>query len=143
MKGKVVWGLVAVAIGIVAVGYSYSTHRQENSSPQQITPVPTQQQEQPEPTKQLLSATYRCWSFHIDGSGGGACRTQPSLVLQQDGTYTFSTSEKGTYEIRDGKLYLSASKIRGAGLLLENDMQIRFEYDYNGRHYTMTYLKQE
>ena len=39
--------------------------------------------------------------------------------------------------------FLSESKIRGPGKLLEGDRQIRFEYDYNGWHHTITYLREE
>lgn len=64
------------------------------------------------------------------------------IVLNQDGTYSMS-SEKGTYTIEGDTISLSESKIRGLGQLLENNMQIRFEYDYNQWHHTITYLREE
>lgn len=94
--------------------------------------------------KQTLSGTYRCWSFNIEGSGAGSCRNPPQapLILNSDGTYSVSR-EEGKQEVKDGKLILSQSKIRGPGTILEEGMQIRFEYEYNGKQYTVTYLKSE
>ncbi len=82
---------------------------------------------------------YRCWSYNVSG-GGGSCRLAPPLVLNSDGTYQMS-SEKGTYKVQDGKLVLSASKIRGPGKL-EGGNRIVFEYDFKGMHHTVTYLCQ-
>lgn len=85
-----------------------------------------------------LSGTYYCWSYNVDGYGAKC--TSSKFEFKTDGTYTFS-SESGTYTVSGNTVTLSASKIRGPGTLLENDMQIRFEYEYNGKHHTVTYLK--
>lgn len=79
---------------------------------------------------------YRCWSFNVDGAGGRC--TSPSLVFHSNGQYELG-SERGMYGIRNGKMILSESKFRGLGQLLENGYQIRFEYDYNGKHHTVIY----
>lgn len=129
-------GLVVVGGAVLIAAVFISTTQRKA----QLAPAQTIQQATSTP-KQTLSGTYRCWSFNVAGSGAGSCRTQPPLILQADGSYTFS-SEKGTYQIQDGKIVLSASTIRGPGMLLEENMQIRFEYDYNGKHYTTTYLRQ-
>ncbi|MDP3710842.1 MAG: PA14 domain-containing protein [bacterium] len=88
-----------------------------------------------------LSGSYRCWSYNVSG-GGGSCRISPPIVLKTDGGYSMS-SEVGTYYIEGDQIFLSESKIRGPGKLLEGDIQIRFEYDYNGWHHTITYLREE
>ena len=86
---------------------------------------------------------YRCWSYNAGGfSSIRAMRcTNPALTLFPSGQYQLG-SEKGTYKIKNGKLILSESKIRGEGKFLENDNQIQFEYDYKGAHHTLTYLLQ-
>ena len=88
-----------------------------------------------------LSGSYRCWQYNVSG-GGGSCRISPPIVLKTDGGYSMS-SETGTYYIEGDQIFLSESKIRGPGKLLEGDIQIRFEYDYNGWHHTITYLREE
>ncbi len=87
-----------------------------------------------------ISGTYRCWSFNVDGYGG-TC-SSPDIVLKSDGTYSMS-SEKGTYEIQGEQIVLSESEIRGPGTFLEGRMQIRFEYNYNEKKYTITYSLRE
>ncbi len=86
------------------------------------------------------SGSYRCWSYNVSGGGSGDCRLFAPLVLKNDGTYSLS-SEKGTYTISKDTISLSESKIRGVGKLI-GDTQIRFEYDYNKWHHTLTYLKE-
>lgn len=87
-----------------------------------------------------LSGTYRCWSYNVQGAGKSC--TSPPLVLHSDGTYSMS-SEQGTYSVNGDFITLSESKIRGSGKILENGMQIRFEYEYNGWTHTVTYLKMQ
>ena len=97
-------------------------------------------------------ATYRCWSYNVGqdftvvvGDKGkttdtAALRcTSPALKLNQDGTYQLG-SEKGTYKIENQKLVLSQSKIRGAGSISGN--KIVFNYPFQGKKHTMTYLLQ-
>lgn len=94
-------------------------------------------------TPQDLSAyagSYRCWSYNVSGGGGGDCRLFAPIVLNKDGTYAIS-SEKGTYSVKGDVITLSESKLRGPGTLL-GGTQIRFEYDYNGWHHVITYLKE-
>ena len=88
---------------------------------------------------QPIAGVYRCFSYNIDGAGG-SCRVTPPLVLNADGTYRIS-SEKGTYNVQDGKVVLSESRTRGPGKL-EAGNRIVFEYELKGKHYTVTYLCQ-
>lgn len=88
-----------------------------------------------------LSGSYRCWSYNVSGGGSGDCRLFAPIVLNTDGTYSVS-SEKGTYRIEGTTIYLSESKIRGAGTLSADTLQIRFEYDYNNWRHVITYLKE-
>lgn len=83
-----------------------------------------------------LAGSYRCWHFNVGGQGGKC--TSPPIVLNADGTYTMS-SESGTYSVSGDQVILSASTHRGPGKI--NGEQIQFEYDYNGLHHTMTYLR--
>lgn len=144
--------IVLVIIGIVVIGISgvvLIKSIRSSTTPTKVVSVnlsPTSTQitteEKAKTVNVSLSGTYRCWSFNVSGVGGGSCirPPQPPMVLNSDGTYKFS-SEQGTYNVKDGLIYLSQSKIRGAGKLLEDNNQIRFEYDYKERHYTVTYLK--
>ncbi len=88
-----------------------------------------------------LAGSYRCFSYNVSGGGGGDCRLFAPIVLAADGTYSMS-SEKGTYGVKGDVITLSESKLRGPGKLLESGLQIRFEYDYNGWHHVITYLKE-
>lgn len=87
-----------------------------------------------------LAGSYRCWSYNASGGGGSNCRLFAPIVLNNDGTY-YMSSEKGTYSIKGDVITLSESKLRGPGKLIDGT-QIRFEYDYNGWHHTITYLKE-
>ena len=90
---------------------------------------------------QTMEGTFRCWSYNVAGAGKQC--TSPPLVLSGDGSYSMS-SEVGTYTIvNNSLLVLSESKLRGVGVILEGGMQVRFEYDYNGWHHTVTYLRME
>ena len=83
-----------------------------------------------------IAGTYRCASFNVGGRGGRC--TSPPLILRADGTYQMS-SEKGRYVVKNGLLALSASKIRGPGHILGNN--IVFEYRYAGLVQTVTYRR--
>ncbi len=87
-----------------------------------------------------VAGSYRCWSYNVSGGGGGDCRLFAPIVLNTDGTYSVS-SEKGTYTVKGDIITLSESKLRGPGKLI-GGTQIRFEYDYNGWHHVITYLKE-
>ncbi len=87
---------------------------------------------------QNMAGTYRCWSYNVQGAGKSC--TSPLIVLNKDSSYSMS-SEKGTYKVEGDTIILSESKLRGPGKILEDGNQIRFEYDYNNWHHTMTYLK--
>ncbi|MDE3084228.1 MAG: hypothetical protein KGJ37_03275 [Verrucomicrobiota bacterium] len=87
-----------------------------------------------------LAGTYRCWSYNAGGAGSRPPIGTPPLVLKTDGTYAIS-SEHGMYTATGGTVVLSASKIRGPGHLVGGN-KIVFEYDYKGRHYIVTYLRQ-
>lgn len=99
-------------------------------------------------TPQSLAGAFQCWKFNVGMStitqvGQSVTRcTSPDLLLAADGTYTLG-SEKGRFTISGGKLFLSASQFRGAGTLLEQDIQIYFSYEHNGKHYDVTYLKRD
>ncbi|MBI4252905.1 hypothetical protein HY623_01845 [Candidatus Uhrbacteria bacterium] len=86
------------------------------------------------------AGSYRCWSYNVSGGGGGNCRLFAPIVLNKDGAYTVS-SEKGTFTVTGDTIVLSESKLRGPGKLISGT-QIRFEYDYNNWHHTITYLKE-
>lgn len=92
------------------------------------------------PSNASLAGSYRCWSYNVSGSGGGDCRLYAPIVLTAQGTYSMS-SEQGTYTVSGTIINLSESKIRGPGTLV-GGTQIRFEYDYNGWHHVITYLKE-
>ena len=92
------------------------------------------------PTSERVAGSYRCWSYNVSGGGGGDCRLFAPIVLNTDGTYSVS-SEKGTYSVKGDIITLSESKLRGPGTLI-GGTQIRFEYDYNGWHHVITYLKE-
>ncbi|NJD62773.1 MAG: hypothetical protein FIA93_08635 [Deltaproteobacteria bacterium] len=83
------------------------------------------------------AGSYRCWQYNVSG-GGGSCRLAPPIVLAPDGTYKESRTE-GTYEVKDDTIVFSGSRIRGPGKIVDGN-KIRFEYDYNGFHHTVTYL---
>lgn len=84
-----------------------------------------------------VAGTYQCVSFNVGGRGGRC--TSPPLVLQADGQYQMS-SEHGTYAVRNSRIFLSESKIRGAGRLQDNE--IVFEYTYRGLPQTATYRRE-
>ena len=128
-----------------------TTPTKQTNSEEQPIEQEVNEQEQTQPSSQpaqvpssgpRLSGSYRCWSYNVSGGGGGNCRLMPPIVLNQNGTYSMS-SEQGSYKIEGDTIYLSESKIRGPGQLLEDNTQIRFEYDYNGWHHTITYLKED
>lgn len=87
-----------------------------------------------------LEGSYRCWQFNVDGYGG-SCRTLSPIVLAEDGTYTIS-STTGTYNMVADTITLSESTYWGPGTMLEDGLQIYFNYSYNGKQYEVTYLKE-
>jgi hypothetical protein len=89
--------------------------------------------------RELAPGTYRCSAYNVSG-GGGSCRTMPSLVLNPDGTYQYS-STRGRWTIREDRLLLSESALWGAGEILGRDT-IRFEYDYRGWRHVVTWICQ-
>lgn len=91
-------------------------------------------------SKASLAGSYRCVSANAGGVSS-VCRQYPPLVLKTDGTYTTS-SEKGTYAVKDNTVTFSASKLRGPGKIVDGN-KIRFEYDYKGLRQTVTYLKEQ
>jgi hypothetical protein len=84
-----------------------------------------------------IAGTYRCVSQNVGGAGGRS--TSPPLILNVDGTYQMS-SEHGSYRIAGNRLYLSESRLRGAGLVSGND--VIFEYSYRGLMRTVTYRRE-
>ncbi len=89
---------------------------------------------------ELKPGTYRCSSYNVS-VGGGSCANMQPLVLTSDGTYKFS-STTGRWRVQDGKLILSNSKLWGSGEILGPDT-VSFEYDYQGRHHTVTWICRE
>jgi len=85
----------------------------------------------------LSAGSYRCSSYNVSGAGG-SCANFPRLVLNADGTYRYS-STSGQWTVIAGRLYLSESELWGPGLVLGRDT-VRFEYDYNGRRMTVTWV---
>ena len=90
-------------------------------------------------TAASLSGTYRCWSYNVQGAGRSC--VSPPIALNADGTYSMS-SERGTWKVSGDRVLLSESKQRGPGRLREEGRQIVFQFTYNGRQHTMTYLRQ-
>jgi hypothetical protein len=84
-----------------------------------------------------IAGTYRCVSQNVGGAGGRC--TSPPLILNVDGTYQMS-SEHGSYRIAGNRLYLSESRLRGAGEISGNELI--FEYSYRGLMQTVTYRRQ-
>jgi len=82
----------------------------------------------------LLAGIWRVRSANVGGAGGTP--NLSPLVLQADGTYTFS-SANGTYKVADDTITFSEMKIHPTGRLSGNS--IIFEYDYNGLHQTLTF----
>jgi hypothetical protein len=144
---------VVVAGGVVGIQYGITKYRIATPEPAAIEqPAPAESVEttpelpsvsKPTPSpapRATLSGTYRCWSFNVGGRGQKC--TSPPIVFNADGSYSMS-SEHGTYTVNGDTVVLSQSKIRGPGTLLEDKLQLRFEYSYNGLAQTVTYLKQE
>lgn len=86
-----------------------------------------------------LAGTYRCASFNVGGRGGRC--TSPPLVLQANGSYQMS-SEHGKFTVRGNRIFLSESKLRGPGRLLEDGNEIVFQYTYKGLQHTVLYRRQ-
>jgi len=80
--------------------------------------------------------TYANLSFNVDG-GGGQSRLMPRLELRKDSSYQWGR-ESGTYEYRDGKVYLSGSYAAWGPGKVDKDYKIWFEFTKNGKHYTVT-----
>jgi len=116
-----------------------STSAQSTTTPSPST-TPTPLSATDKATLAQMAGSYRCFSYNVSGGGGGDCRLFAPIVLNADGTYSIST-EKGTYTVKGDVITLSESKLRGPGKLI-GGTQIRFEYDYNGWHHTITYLKE-
>jgi hypothetical protein len=85
-----------------------------------------------------IVGTYRCVSFNVGGRGGRC--TSPPLVLRADRQYQMS-GEHGTYSVRSSRIFLSESRIRGAGRL-QGGNEIVFEYIYSGLKQTVTYRRE-
>ncbi len=111
-----------------------------NQSDLSVEPLPTAKQIISK-TAQEMTGSYRCWSYNVSGGGGGNCRLFAPIILKKDGTYSIS-AESGTFKITGDIIIFSESKIRGPGTIIDNN-KIKFEYDYNGWHHTITYLKEE
>lgn len=84
----------------------------------------------------LQPGSYRCWSSNVSGAGGG-CALAPPIEIRADGTYRES-SASGTWHAKGDRLHLSASTVRGPGVISGN--RITFEYKYRDWHHTVTYL---
>ena len=80
--------------------------------------------------------TYANLSFNVNGMGGQN-RLMPRLTLHKDGKYGWGNQE-GTYEYRDGEVYLSGSYAGWGPGKVDKDYKIWFEFTKNGKHYTVT-----
>jgi hypothetical protein len=83
-----------------------------------------------------VAGTYANLSFNVDGAGGQN-RLMPRLVLASDHTYKWGR-ESGTYEYRDGKVYLSGSYAAWGPGRVDKDYKIWFEFTKQGKRYTVT-----
>ena len=84
-----------------------------------------------------LAGTWACQSVYGGPFTGRACPTWPQLMLRSDGTYTWG-SEKGTWEVQEGRLHLSGRT--GIGHLDENGKLI-VEYEVKGTSYRQTLFR--
>ena len=136
----IVLGTVAT-VAIATAGFVVSRAPEIS---QQVSSKPSDAMKQPVTDKRIatkLAGSYRCYSYNVSGGGGGNCRLFAPIVLKADGTYSMS-SEKGTYRVSGDTVILSESKLRGPGSVIDGN-KLRFEYDYNGWHHTLTYLREE
>jgi hypothetical protein len=83
-----------------------------------------------------IAGTYANLSFNVDGLGGQN-RLMPRLELNADNTYGWGR-ESGTYEYRDGKVYLSGPYGHWGPGRVDKDYKIWFEFTKNGKQYTVT-----
>lgn len=83
-----------------------------------------------------VAGTYANLSFNVDGAGGQN-RSMPRLDLDADKTYTWG-KESGTYEYREGRIYLSGSHAAWGPGRVDSDFKIWFEFTKQGKHYTVT-----
>jgi hypothetical protein len=86
-----------------------------------------------------LAGTWACQSMNVGAYTGRPCRLEPWLRLNAGGSYEWS-SEKGTWKYENRTLVLS--KRAGAGRL-NADGKLVFEYDLNGKHYTLILYKRQ
>jgi hypothetical protein len=83
-----------------------------------------------------VAGTYANLSFNVDGAGGQN-RLMPRLELRADQTYRWGR-ESGTYEYRDGRIYLSGSYSSWGPGRVDEDGKIWFEFTKGGKRYTVT-----
>lgn len=86
-----------------------------------------------------LVGTWACQSMNMGAYTGRSCRLEPWLHLNAGGSYEWS-SEKGTWEYKNGTLTLSQR--RGSGRL-NADGKLIFEYDLSGKHYLLVLYKRQ
>lgn len=160
-KGPRFWAILAAVFGVLLIGeigvLALPDKDHEKSETQNQSTNASQDVEEDEAVVDVdepeventdeetldMAGTFRCWQYLVDGATSlNGCRLQAALVLNEDGTYSFS-SEQGTYTVKGDTITLSESKIRGPGKILEQGMQIYFEYTLNGKDYTTTYLRLE
>ncbi len=84
-----------------------------------------------------LAGTWACQSVYGGPFTGRACPTWPQLSLRTDGTYTWG-SEKGTWEVKEGRLHLSGRTGTGH---LDTDGKLIVEYDVKGTQYRQTLFR--
>src|SRR5438046_1300467 len=81
-----------------------------------------------------LTGTWACQSMSVGAYTGRRCPTEPWLKLNADKSYTWG---RETGKWAQGAAGLSLSGRAGKGNL--NDAgKLIFEYDLNGKHYTLT-----
>lgn len=84
-----------------------------------------------------LVGTWACQSVYGGPFTGRSCPTWPQLSLRANGTYTWG-SERGTWELKEGILYLSNRTGTGR---LNADGQLIVEYEVNRTKYRQTLFR--
>lgn len=89
------------------------------------------------PDAKALVGVWACQSMNAGAYTGRPCRTEPWLHLNADGSYEWSR-EQGHWQYENGTLRLSERAGQGR---LNSDGKLVFEYDLNGKHYTLILYK--
>jgi hypothetical protein len=85
-----------------------------------------------------VAGIYRPYSANVGGAGRPLRGLGTPLTLQDDGTYVYGQTH-GTYAVEGAKITFSDMTLHPVGAVDGN--KINFEYDYQGLHHTLSYLR--